>query len=87
MSTLTPARGPVSPQAMRTELGKLNQEIQDVNWKRKSDQEKAGATIRELEIQWGGLVSKNYEIERACRGLENEIAYLKRQAAAAGLAP
>mmetsp|Transcript_33543 Transcript_33543/g.88091 ORF Transcript_33543/g.88091 Transcript_33543/m.88091 type:complete len:241 (-) Transcript_33543:3531-4253(-) len=64
-------------EALRKELAAITSQIQDVNWKRQSEQSTVGAALHELEVQWGQLVSKNYEIERAAQQLEAEIAMLK----------
>lgn len=49
-------------------------QIQEINWQRKSSQTNAGEQLKLLEQSWVGLVSKNYEIERACINLEARIA-------------
>lgn len=54
-------------------LQELKKEIQDVNWERKERQTEAGEKLKQLEIQWVTLVSKNYEIEQVCAKLEEEI--------------
>merc|ERR1719492_108406 len=58
----------------------IRKQIQEVNWQRKSEQTKAGEQLRNLEESWVGLVSKNYEIERACGELEAEIERLRKEA-------
>lgn len=58
----------------QTQLQALKKEIQEVNWKRKSNQTQAGEKLKSLEAQWVMLVSKNYEIEQACAKLEEHIA-------------
>jgi len=55
------------------QLAGLKRMIQEVNWQRKSKQTGAGEELKILETSWVGLVSKNYEIERACIELENRI--------------
>ncbi|CAH3162670.1 unnamed protein product [Porites evermanni] len=57
----------------------IKKEIQEINWQRKTEQTKAGEQLQHLEQSWVGLVSKNYEIERACAELEAEIERLKPQ--------
>jgi len=57
----------------------IKKEIQEINWKRKTEQTKAGGELQHLEQSWVGLVSKNYEIERACAELEAEMERLKQQ--------
>jgi len=59
------------------QLNVLRKNIQDINWERKSAQMKAGEELQLLESSWIGLVSKNYEIERACATLEAEVEALK----------
>ncbi|XP_078615188.1 pre-mRNA-splicing factor SPF27-like [Branchiostoma floridae x Branchiostoma japonicum] len=61
------------------ELVSLRKQIQEINWQRKHGQMAAGNQLRELEASWVGLVSKNYEIERACLELEAEITQLRGQ--------
>lgn len=45
-------------------LKALKKDIQEVNWARKNQQTLVGDHLRQLESQWVGLVSKNYEIEQ-----------------------
>ncbi|XP_070561208.1 pre-mRNA-splicing factor SPF27-like [Ptychodera flava] len=61
------------------QLTDIRKNIQEINWKRKSDQVTAGAQIKELESSWVGLVTKNYEIERAILDLEREVDTLRRE--------
>ncbi|ODN05343.1 Pre-mRNA-splicing factor SPF27 [Orchesella cincta] len=56
------------------QLADLKRQIQEINWQRKSSQTNAGEQLKLLESSWVGLVSKNYEIERACLHLEARIA-------------
>ncbi|KAL3842005.1 hypothetical protein ACJMK2_020078 [Sinanodonta woodiana] len=56
------------------QLQELKKKIQEINWQRKNEQTQAGSQLKELEAKWVGLVSKNYEIERACVELERELA-------------
>ncbi|CAB3978093.1 pre-mRNA-splicing factor SPF27-like [Paramuricea clavata] len=58
----------------------IRKEIQQINWQRKSEQITAGKDLRNLEQSWIGLVSKNYEIERACADLEAEIEKMQTEA-------
>ena len=53
------------------ELQSLKKSIQEINWMRKTSQTDAGEKLKNLEANWVALVSKNYEIERACVDLEN----------------
>jgi len=55
------------------QLQKIKQQIQEVNWSRKQSQTQTGEQLRILESSWVGLVSKNYEIDRACGELERGI--------------
>ncbi|XP_031571110.1 pre-mRNA-splicing factor SPF27-like [Actinia tenebrosa] len=58
-------------------LNDLRKNVQEINWQRKSEQSPAGEQLQHLEHSWVGLVSKNYEIERACLELEKEVQRLK----------
>nr|XP_006813430.1 PREDICTED: pre-mRNA-splicing factor SPF27-like [Saccoglossus kowalevskii] len=53
--------------------------IQEINWERKSNQTRAGSKIKDLENNWVGLVTKNYEIERAILDLERETETLQQK--------
>lgn len=64
----------------RNQLDELKKQIQEINLERKNNQVAAGEKIKILEEDWVSLVSKNYEIERACVQLEAEIAKLEAQA-------
>ncbi|KAK3104614.1 hypothetical protein FSP39_006206 [Pinctada imbricata] len=57
----------------------LRKKIQEINWNRKNEQTQAGGKLRDLEERWVGLVSKNYEIERACVELEKEVMTLENK--------
>jgi len=59
------------------QLQKIKQQIQEVNWSRKQSQTQTGEQLRVLESSWVGLVSKNYEIDRACGEIERGIAARK----------
>ena len=48
-----------------------------VNWARKNQQSNVGEKLRQLESNWVGLVSKNYEIEQALVNMESELRQLK----------
>lgn len=61
------------------EAASLKKLVQEINWQRKSDQVNAGEKLRNLEANWVGLVSKNYEIEQACVELESEITQLQKR--------
>lgn len=60
-------------ESAQKQLQDLRKKIQEINWQRKSEQVNAGEKLKELEASWVGLVSKNYEIERACAELEKEV--------------
>jgi len=68
-------------QSAQKHLQELKKQIQEVNWLRKSSQMAAGDKFKLLETSWVSLVSKNYEIERACVQLEYEISQLEAQKA------
>ncbi|GIY23006.1 pre-mRNA-splicing factor SPF27 [Caerostris extrusa] len=53
--------------------------IAEVNWQRKNAQNTAGEKLKNLESSWVGLVSKNYEIERACAELEKDVTILEQK--------
>ena len=57
----------------------VRKKIQEINWQRKNEQTQSGTKLRELETSWVGLVSKNYEIERACVELEKEVADMEER--------
>ncbi|XP_067140150.1 pre-mRNA-splicing factor SPF27 [Centruroides vittatus] len=66
-------------QQTQKQLQELRKNIQEVNWQRKTTQTEAGEKLRNLEASWVGLVSKNYEIERACAELEEEVATVEQE--------
>ncbi|EDO39517.1 predicted protein, partial [Nematostella vectensis] len=43
-------------------LMNIRKQVQEINWKRKSEQSQAGVQLKQLEQSWVGLVTKNYEI-------------------------
>ena len=53
--------------------------IQEVNWSRKNQQTLVGDRLKQLESNWVGLVSKNYEIEQAILNMEQEYLILKTE--------
>ncbi|XP_050522861.1 pre-mRNA-splicing factor SPF27 [Daktulosphaira vitifoliae] len=59
--------------AAQKQVTKLRKQIQEVNFQRKNVQMQVGEKLRDLEANWVGLVSKNYEIELACAHLEKQI--------------
>lgn len=62
----------------------MRKKIQEINWQRKTEQTLAGEKLRDLETSWVGLVSKNYEIERACAEIEKEISEEEQKQARKG---
>ncbi|KAH9377017.1 BCAS2 pre-mRNA processing factor [Haemaphysalis longicornis] len=62
---------------LQRQLQDLRKQIQEVNWQRKTTQTDAGEKLKNLEASWVSLVSKNFEIERACVELEKEIASME----------
>ncbi|KAJ8929912.1 hypothetical protein NQ314_017357 [Rhamnusium bicolor] len=52
-------------------LAELRQQLQEVNWQRKSLQTKGGEQLRALEAKWVSLVSQNYENQQAVVWLRN----------------
>ncbi|XP_046557142.1 pre-mRNA-splicing factor SPF27-like [Haliotis rubra] len=61
------------------QLQDLRKKIQEINWQRKNEQSVAGSKLEQLESSWVGLVSKNYEIERACAEVEKEIQEIQQR--------
>lgn len=61
------------------QMGDIKKQVQEINWNRKREQTAAGGKLKQLEESWVGLVSKNYEIERACMELEREAQDLENQ--------
>lgn len=51
----------------------FRKQIQEVNFQRKNVQMQVGEKLRDLEANWVGLVSKNYEIELACALMEKHL--------------
>ena len=37
--------------------------LEHLNWQRQQEQSKAGQELYQLELQWGELVMKNYQLE------------------------
>ena len=62
--------------ASQKQLTALKKDVQEVNWARKNQQTNVGEKLRQLEVNWVGLVSKNYEIEQALVNLESELKQL-----------
>jgi len=62
---------------VQSQLQDVKKEIQEVNWARKNQQSQVGDKLKNLESDWVGLVSKNYEIEQALINMEYEYKLLK----------
>ena len=62
----------------QAQLADVKKNIQEINWSRKNQQTQVGDRLKQLESNWVGLVSKNYEIEQAVLNMEHEYAILKR---------
>ena len=60
-------------ESSQRQLKDLKKQLQDVNWSRKHQQSGVGDKLKQLESEWVGLVSKNYEIEQALAKMEAEI--------------
>ena len=61
------------------QLGEAKKRIQEINWARKNQQSQVGERLKQLETNWVGLVSKNYEIEQAVLNMEQEYSILKQR--------
>ena len=61
----------------QTQLADVKKNIQEINWSRKNQQTQVGEKLKQLESNWVGLVSKNYEIEQAIINMEYEYSVLK----------
>jgi len=61
------------------QLADVKKSIQEVNWSRKNQQTLVGDRLKQLETNWVGLVSKNYEIEQAVLNMEQEYFVLKSE--------
>lgn len=66
-------------EAAQKQLNALKKQIQEINWQRKTAQTAAGDKLKALERSWTGLVAKNYEIERTCLLIEQEILFLEKK--------
>ena len=62
---------------VQSQLADVKQAIQEINWSRKDQQTRVGERLKQLESNWVGLVSKNYEIEQAVLTMEHEYNILK----------
>ncbi|GAA6018910.1 hypothetical protein JCM11491_001723 [Sporobolomyces phaffii] len=56
--------------------------VEDVNRRRKADQEKGGETLNRLEKRWTELVSGNMQLEIGCFALEEQLVELQQRHAA-----
>ncbi|XP_057303233.1 pre-mRNA-splicing factor SPF27-like [Hydractinia symbiolongicarpus] len=66
-------------EAQQRKHAEIKRHIQEINWDRKTVQKKAGSELQRLEESWIGLVSKNYEIERAIVETESEVEALRQE--------
>ena len=64
---------------VQSQLADVKNSIQEVNWSRKNQQTLVGDRLKQLETNWVGLVSKNYEIEQAILNMEQEYLIFKRE--------
>jgi len=64
---------------VQSQLADVKNSIQEVNWSRKNQQTLVGDRLKQLETNWVGLVSKNYEIEQAVLNMEQEYLIFKRE--------
>ncbi|XP_019854314.1 PREDICTED: pre-mRNA-splicing factor SPF27-like isoform X2 [Amphimedon queenslandica] len=55
-------------------------QVQEVNWQRKTEQTNVGTQLEELNNHWMTLVYRNFEIERECLKVQRENEFLKRKA-------
>ncbi|GAA5908677.1 pre-mRNA-splicing factor SPF27 family protein [Sporobolomyces salmoneus] len=56
--------------------------VEDVNRRRKADQEKGGEVLNRLEKRWTELVSGNMQLEIGCFALEEQLVELRQRHAA-----
>ncbi|KAJ8021590.1 Pre-mRNA-splicing factor SPF27 [Holothuria leucospilota] len=66
-------------EAAQKQLQAIRKQIQEINWNRKKEQTESGTTLKTLQESWVKLVTKNYEIERACQDLEQELEKMKKR--------
>jgi len=64
---------------LQSQLSDVKKNIQEINWSRKNQQTQVGDRLKQLETSWVSLVSKNYEIEQAVIGMEQEFQYLQKK--------
>eukprot|EP00045_Choanoeca_perplexa_P003282 m.29652 g.29652 ORF g.29652 m.29652 type:complete len:233 (+) comp11962_c0_seq1:1-699(+) len=55
---------------VESEVTVAQEELEHLNWQRQQEQSQAGQELYQLELQWGELVMKNYQLETACAQLE-----------------
>ena len=61
------------------ELNTLNQKIEEINRKRKTEQEEAAPKLARMEAEWVAGVKKNMEIEAECTRLEAHNLMLRQK--------
>jgi pre-mRNA-splicing factor SPF27 len=59
------------------QLKAIRQEVQSINWQRKTEQITAGSQLNGLSNHWHSLVRKNYELEEVSSELEREVSILQ----------
>lgn len=59
--------------AAQRQLDRVRQQIEALNWQRQNEQVAAGEELQALEVRWGELISKNYEIGAAVAALEAHV--------------
>eukprot|EP00730_Choanoeca_flexa_P015201 TRINITY_DN6921_c0_g1_i2.p1 TRINITY_DN6921_c0_g1~~TRINITY_DN6921_c0_g1_i2.p1 ORF type:complete len:175 (+),score=22.70 TRINITY_DN6921_c0_g1_i2:329-853(+) len=48
---------------VEVEVTQAREALEQLNWERQQEQTKAGQELYELELQWGELIMKNYQLE------------------------
>uniref|UniRef100_A0A5S6QQW6 Pre-mRNA-splicing factor SPF27 n=1 Tax=Trichuris muris TaxID=70415 RepID=A0A5S6QQW6_TRIMR len=57
---------------LRRRLERIRLETHEINCRRKSKQLEVAGELKQLEARWVALVTKNYEIEKACSDLTDQ---------------
>lgn len=58
--------------ALNTELEDLNKQTQEINWLRKTEQEKVLQKLQVLQAEWDNLVTKNHQLSLEIQRLKGE---------------
>ncbi|KHJ44291.1 ribosomal protein S4 [Trichuris suis] len=61
----------------RKQLERIRQETHEINCRRKSKQLEVAGELKQLEARWVALVTKNYEIEKACSDLADQTTQIE----------